>query len=121
MSDPLDLPSLYDASFNGVDFWQLDAGQQTRTARRTNQPREVVLEHPGGDATIVDLGLNPAVAELRILTSGSNLDSLRGLERSTHTLIYAGGTLSGVYLRVVKDIRRAGAYDAYEATLELRK
>lgn len=116
------LSPFYDASFDGVDFWEQDgSGGGYRPGRPRSRAGGTV--HVGSTNTNIQQDMGQAASEFDIIAAceGAEYDSLIGKAGTSASLVWSRGTETVYCKEVVDSPGKAGALDAYTIVLKMVK
>lgn len=112
------LSPYYDASFDGIDFWEQDQGSGTRPGAPLTQS-DTLYHVPGSDTNIlIDMGQAASEFTLVAAVEGAELSSLLGAVGSSGSLVFSRGTTTARLRALEDNPGKAGALDAYTVSLK---
>ena len=115
------LASFYDASFDGVSFWEQDGSGGFRPGRP--KVRAGTTVHMGSTNTNVRLDMGQAASEFEIIAGCDETEytSLMGKAGTSGSLVWSRGTETVYCTEVVDSPGAAGSSGLYTITLRMVK
>ena len=110
------LSAYYDASFAGVEFFELFDGLLS-AAEPPTKTKEAILEIPGGNVVVYqDFGRAARTFDLNVGVDATELALLKGKRGLSGALVSHMGTITA-RLRHVDQVQWVATTDSYRATL----